>query len=71
MIESIGEGAIRGKEYQLLEKVKGSLFQVCQYAEPVCLVLPEKTDPSIKHRMGDPETGTKPLHSPHMKKVLT
>ena len=38
--------------------------------EPFCLVLPEETDPPVKHGVGDPETGAEFLYSPQMKEVF-
>ena len=52
------------------EKSERCLLQICQGTEPFCLVLPEETDPSVKHGVSDPETGAEFLYSPQMKEIF-
>ena len=54
----------------MFEKCERCLLQICQGTEPFCLVLPEETDPSVKHGVSDPETGAEFLYSPQMKEIF-
>ena len=54
----------------MLEKSEICLLQICQGPEPFCLVFPVKTEPPVKHGVGDPETCAEFLYSPQMKEVF-
>lgn len=71
LTESVREGAVRRKGHQQPEEGKRFLLQIFQDAQPFCLVFPVKTDPPVKHGMGNAEAGAEGFNSLQMEEVFT
>ena len=54
----------------MFEKSERCLFKICQDPEPFRLVLPEETDPPVKHGVGDPEACAQLFNSPQVEEVF-